>query len=247
VRGKGKERESPFQTTAHRQLLNPKPFAPFFLLLPSLPFSLPLPAVVRIWDAYLWEGWKVVYRVSLAVLLAHESQLRAAGQFEDLMGVFKAMTANLTPGARPLDGNEGRRAGGDGAHGSVRSSAPDATPSSLPSPFAGRPRDGSTPFDMADRLMNASLRIRFKTKDLALLDEECAALQAARLPSCGPEAGSVLRGKAGEKKLPEAVLRALYASRAAAKAAGAGQRPVSWAPTRGTPVGATAASRSSTS
>ncbi len=35
-------------------------------------------AVVRIWDAFLWEGWKVIFRVAVATLKMHEKQFLAA-------------------------------------------------------------------------------------------------------------------------------------------------------------------------
>jgi hypothetical protein len=42
--------------------------------LPSSPLPVRAPAVVRIWDAFLCEGAKVVYRVSLAVLLCAQGE-----------------------------------------------------------------------------------------------------------------------------------------------------------------------------
>ncbi len=35
-------------------------------------YNFPFAAVVRIWDAFLLEGWKVVFRVALSLLKLHE-------------------------------------------------------------------------------------------------------------------------------------------------------------------------------
>jgi hypothetical protein len=48
-------------------------------------------AVTRIWDSFLWEGWKVVYRVSLSVLKASEAELLACSNFEEIMTAFRAI------------------------------------------------------------------------------------------------------------------------------------------------------------
>ena len=37
----------------------------------SFPFDLAL----RVWDVFLYEGWKIVFRVALALLKIHESKL----------------------------------------------------------------------------------------------------------------------------------------------------------------------------
>jgi hypothetical protein len=58
-------------------------------------YAFPFAVVVRVWDAFLCEGWKVVYRVALAALAAAEQRLLAAPAFEDAMAVFKALPASL--------------------------------------------------------------------------------------------------------------------------------------------------------
>jgi len=59
-------------------------------------YSFPLPAVVRVWDAFMFEGWKVVFRVALAALTAAQAALLAAGSFEELMNAFKALPESMT-------------------------------------------------------------------------------------------------------------------------------------------------------
>lgn len=58
-------------------------------------YNFPFHVVVRIWDCFLCEGWKVVYRVALAVLKLHEEELAGAGSFEVMMGVFRQIPASL--------------------------------------------------------------------------------------------------------------------------------------------------------
>jgi hypothetical protein len=59
-------------------------------------YSLPLPSVARIWDAFLCEGWKVPLRCVLAILKAREASLLAAarsGGFEALLSGLKEAQA----------------------------------------------------------------------------------------------------------------------------------------------------------
>jgi hypothetical protein len=66
-------------------------------------YSLPLPAVARIWDAFLAEGWKVPLRVALALLRANERALLAAARdagFEGLLLRLQRVPA-LPPATTP--------------------------------------------------------------------------------------------------------------------------------------------------
>jgi hypothetical protein len=51
-------------------------------------YSLPLPAVARIWDSFLVEGWKVPLRVALALLHAHQPALLAAAKASGFEGLL---------------------------------------------------------------------------------------------------------------------------------------------------------------
>ena len=44
--------------------------------------------MTRVWDVYFSEGFKIVYRVALALLKTIEKDLLAA-QFEDIMGILR--------------------------------------------------------------------------------------------------------------------------------------------------------------
>lgn len=47
-------------------------------------YTLPFDAAVRVWDAFLCEGWKAMHRTSLAVLKLLEPQLLACRDFEQV-------------------------------------------------------------------------------------------------------------------------------------------------------------------
>ena len=78
----------------HRHGLHPTMWAAQWLLT-IFTYSWPFPVVVRVWDAFLCEGWKVVFRVALAALKLAEPDLVRAAAFEDVMAVFKALPARL--------------------------------------------------------------------------------------------------------------------------------------------------------
>jgi hypothetical protein len=44
--------------------------------------------VMRVWDAFLGEGWKIIYRVMLALLYQWQGQLLRSG-FEDILALFR--------------------------------------------------------------------------------------------------------------------------------------------------------------
>lgn len=51
--------------------------------------SFPFELVTRVWDCFLFEGWKVVYRVMLALLQSADlTKLR----FEEILGTFREMS-----------------------------------------------------------------------------------------------------------------------------------------------------------
>ena len=62
-------------------------------------YSLPLAAVVRIWDSFLAEGWKVPLRAALALLVAHERELLAAAAERGFEGLL--MTLQSIPSRPP--------------------------------------------------------------------------------------------------------------------------------------------------
>jgi len=66
-------------------------------LLTIFAYSFPFPAVARIWDAFLFEGWKVVFRVALAALAGAEGKLMGALSFEGVMMAFKRLPGEIDP------------------------------------------------------------------------------------------------------------------------------------------------------
>jgi len=46
--------------------------------------------VTRVWDAFLGEGWKIIYRVMLALLLQYQSQLMRMS-FEEILTFFREL------------------------------------------------------------------------------------------------------------------------------------------------------------
>lgn len=60
----------------------------WFLTLFAVNF--PFDVLVRIWDIYIFEGEKTIYRIAIAILQKNEDELMAK-EFEDLMIVIKNM------------------------------------------------------------------------------------------------------------------------------------------------------------
>jgi hypothetical protein len=52
--------------------------------------------LVRIFDVFLLEGVKILYRFALAVLKLNEEKLLKARMFEDIMSLFKGLYENIT-------------------------------------------------------------------------------------------------------------------------------------------------------
>jgi len=57
--------------------------------------------VTRVWDVFLGEGWKIVYRVMLALLQDSQSTLMTLG-FEEILAYFRELPGN-TDGNRIVD------------------------------------------------------------------------------------------------------------------------------------------------
>jgi len=53
--------------------------------------------LVRIFDFFLCEGIKVVYRLGLAIMKINEEKFLKAKQLEEIMGIFKSVYDNLDP------------------------------------------------------------------------------------------------------------------------------------------------------
>jgi TBC1 domain family member 10 len=54
--------------------------------------------VTRVWDAFLGEGWKIIYRVMLALLLQHQSQLMRMS-FEEILAFFRDLPEKVNGNA----------------------------------------------------------------------------------------------------------------------------------------------------
>jgi hypothetical protein len=169
-------------------------------------YSCPLPLVVRVFDSFLWEGYKVIFRVALQLLIAFEAPLLASSGLEEVMAVFKLMPEAL--------------AGPNGSHhlpnAAVRSEraaivrnggAGVARVLALMPKFAGSHEE-------IDAFLAAAFALPFLHRDLALLDREFDALVAAGCATSAATAGSVL-SRGGARSLP---LRARELYTAAARA-----------------------------
>jgi hypothetical protein len=230
--------------------MHPTMFATHWVLT-VFAYTFPLPVVVRIWDAFLWEGWKAAYRVALAVLVAFEAPLLASCRgFEDAMMALKHIPDALAEDGAGGDG-AGAGAGGTPASPSAsrarvgathRSAAGAGTTPAAPPPLLAP--GGAAGHDVADRLLALSLRpkCRVSREQVVALEDECRALVHAGVVACGPEAGTVLRS-GGERGLPakayeefarrkevraEAVRVQGTGGGAAGVRAAAAARPVSW-------------------
>jgi len=50
--------------------------------------------VTRVWDCFLYEGWKVAYRVMLALLTISQKELLSK-RFEEVLGFLKDISNNI--------------------------------------------------------------------------------------------------------------------------------------------------------
>lgn len=53
--------------------------------------ALPIETVLRVWDAFFYEGTKVLFRVSLALFHRHERELESISDQEQLMTTIKRL------------------------------------------------------------------------------------------------------------------------------------------------------------
>mmetsp|Transcript_7103 Transcript_7103/g.8168 ORF Transcript_7103/g.8168 Transcript_7103/m.8168 type:complete len:625 (+) Transcript_7103:174-2048(+) len=56
--------------------------------------SFPFDLVARVWDCFITEGWKIVYRVMLALLELSRAQLMQL-KFEEILGHFRTLPSNV--------------------------------------------------------------------------------------------------------------------------------------------------------
>lgn len=56
--------------------------------------TFPFELVTRVWDCFLWEGWKISYRIMLAVLTMAQDKLLSM-KFEEMLGYLKELPKEL--------------------------------------------------------------------------------------------------------------------------------------------------------
>ncbi|GMH35715.1 hypothetical protein BSKO_03583 [Bryopsis sp. KO-2023] len=66
-------------------------------------YSLPFDHLLRVWDIFLFEGWKIVFRVGLQLLKSTEEQLLSRS-FEGIMGILNSNSKQLAPEQFPILG-----------------------------------------------------------------------------------------------------------------------------------------------
>lgn len=64
-------------------------------------YSLPFEHLLRVWDVFLFEGWKIVFRVGLILLKSTEEQLLGKS-FEGIMAILNSNSKQLTPSQFPI-------------------------------------------------------------------------------------------------------------------------------------------------
>lgn len=67
-------------------------------------YSLPFEHLLRVWDVFLFEGWKIIFRVGLLLLKSAEEQLLARS-FEGLMGILNSNSKQLSSAQFPALGS----------------------------------------------------------------------------------------------------------------------------------------------
>jgi hypothetical protein len=78
----------------HRWGLHPTMWAAQWFLT-VYTYNMPFAVVVRVWDAFACEGWKVVFRIALAALKLCEGEFLRATGFEDVMIAFRELPGRL--------------------------------------------------------------------------------------------------------------------------------------------------------
>jgi hypothetical protein len=154
-------------------------------------YSFPLPLVARIFDSFLWEGYKTIYRVTIAVLIAFEKPILAAKGLEEAMAVLKLIPdvlagnkSNLLPNSNITDTKHLINNGGEGVAKII----------------------GMMPlFDGSENAINDLLESAFSLKifqrDIAAINLEYESLVSTNCETSTPNAGCILRR--GIKDLPE--------------------------------------------
>jgi TBC1 domain family member 10 len=157
-------------------------------------YSFPLPWVARIFDSFLWEGWKTVYRVAVAVLIAFETPLLAAKTLEEIMCIFKLIPETLAgkDGLKYMPNATGLT---DKSHLISNGGVGMANILKLMPTFDGTENDINT-------LMEGAFKLKFYQKDIQALTREYEALVNSRCETCGINAGCILR-KTGISELPK--------------------------------------------
>ncbi len=175
-------------------------------------YSFPLPLVARIFDSFLWEGYKVVYRVIIAVLITFEKPLIASKSLEEAMCVFKLIPealsgykVNFLPNATLTDTNQLITNGGEGIAKIIQL----------------MPKFDCSENDI-NKLMEFAFSLKFYHCNIDALQREYEALVAADCETSAPNAGSILRR--GIKDLPkvaqESYIKALSQPQKAEKVSG---------------------------
>jgi len=157
-------------------------------------YSFPLPWVARIFDSFLWEGWKTVYRIAIVVLIAFEKPLLAAKSLEETMCVFKLIPETLAgkDGLRYMPNATGLT---DKSHLISNGGSGMATVLQLLPKFDGTENDINT-------IMERAFKLEFYKKDIQALTREYEALVSAGCETCRINAGCILR-KTGISELPK--------------------------------------------
>ena len=66
-------------------------------------YSLPFEHLLRVWDVFLFEGWKIVFRVGILLLKSSEQQLLTKS-FEGMMAILNSNSKQLTAAQFPILG-----------------------------------------------------------------------------------------------------------------------------------------------
>mmetsp|Transcript_23010 Transcript_23010/g.28246 ORF Transcript_23010/g.28246 Transcript_23010/m.28246 type:complete len:172 (+) Transcript_23010:35-550(+) len=57
-------------------------------------YNFPFDIVVRIWDVFLYEGWKIVFRVAITIIKEHRKEILAR-DFEKILEYFRGIPPTL--------------------------------------------------------------------------------------------------------------------------------------------------------
>ena len=176
-------------------------------------YSLPLPLVARVFDSFVVEGFKLVFRVSIQLLATFEVPLMACTSLEEAMAVFK-----LIP--EVLAGNHAEQLPNSSGH-SERAAVLRHGGAGVARVIGLMPVLSGSAAEL-DAFLARAFALPFSRSDLALLEREHAALVAAHCETCGGNAGSLLK-RGGASRLPVAAQAALGGARTAV---------MSWRPSR---------------